>query len=143
LAKVDPVSLDQEIGQWTLTQTAATGKAIAVDGKALRGTQEGGRHHCTLLSAVLHDGGVTIAQRRVDANANEIKALRPLLEGLDIAGSVVTMDALHTQRETARFLVEDRKADYVMTVKRNQSSLYEAIEVADLKSFSPSVPNDR
>jgi predicted transposase YbfD/YdcC len=61
---------------------------------------------------------------RVPDKTNEIPCLRDLLEELDITGTVVTADALHTQTETARFLVEDKKAHYVLTVKANQPTLY-------------------
>ena len=48
---------------------------------------------------------------RVSDKTNEIPCAKPLLSELDLEGAVVTADALHTQKETARHLVEDRKAD--------------------------------
>ena len=65
---------------------------------------------------------------RVSDKTNEIPCVKPLLAELDIAGAVVTADAMHTQKETARHLVEDRKADYVLTVKDNQPTMREDIE---------------
>ena len=50
-------------------------------------------------------------------------AFQPLLAGLDLAGVVVTADALHTQRDHAAFLV-DRGADYLLVVKANQPTLH-------------------
>jgi hypothetical protein len=47
----------------------------------------------------------------------------PLLEGMDIAGKTITADALLTQRELARYLVEDRSAHYLFTAKDNQPTL--------------------
>jgi predicted transposase YbfD/YdcC len=64
-----------------------------------------------------------------------------LLEGLDIAGKVVTADAMHTQTDLAHFIVEDKKADYVFTVKGNQPSLLQAIEDLPEDLFSPSIRN--
>ena len=84
-----------------------------------------------LLSAFLHGQGVTVAQREIPAKTNEIPEIKPLLEPLDLSARVVTADALHTQRETARFLVEDKQAHYLLTVKENQPTLY-----ADLKALS-------
>ncbi|MDO0925028.1 ISAs1 family transposase [Streptomyces sp. TG1A-8] len=55
--------------------------------------------------------------------SNEIPAARELLEILDLGGAVVTMDALHTQHDTATLVIGAR-ADYVLTVKTNQKSLY-------------------
>ena len=68
-----------------------------------------------------------IAQQQVDAKSNEITAFAPLLRDVDLAGAVILADALHTQRETARFIVEDKHADYLFTVKENQPSLFDAI----------------
>jgi len=59
---------------------------------------------------------------------NEIKTVIPLLDAIDIAGKDVTVDALLTQREFARYLVEKRKAHYFFTIKGNQPSLLEALE---------------
>jgi hypothetical protein len=60
-----------------------------------------------------------LAQREVDATTNEISQFQPLLVGLDLAGAIVTADAMHTQRDHASFLV-DRGADYLLVVKANQ-----------------------
>ena len=68
-----------------------------------------------LLSAVSHDTVVVLAQPEIAAKANEIPELAPLLADLDLTGVVVTADTLHTQRETARHLVADRGADYVLS----------------------------
>lgn len=54
---------------------------------------------------------------------NEIKTAAPLLDAIKIQGKTITADALLTQREFARYLVEDRKADYHFTVKGNQPTL--------------------
>jgi predicted transposase YbfD/YdcC len=56
---------------------------------------------------------------------------------------VVTLDALHTQKDTARYIVEEKKADYLFTVKDNQSTLKQDIEDLGLVSFPPSAPNNR
>ncbi len=50
---------------------------------------------------------------------------------------MVTADAMHTQDETARFIVEDKKADYLFTVKNNQPSLRKDIANLHLEAFSP------
>jgi predicted transposase YbfD/YdcC len=78
-----------------------------------------------------------IAQQAVAAKSNEITAIRPLLANIDIAGCVVTADAMHTQKNTARFIVEEKQADYLFTVKDNQSTLKQDIESLSLDSFSP------
>ena len=84
-----------------------------------------------------------IAQGAVDHKTNEIPALRTLLDPLDIKDRAVTLDALHTQKDTARYIVEEKKADYLFTVKDNQSTLKQDIEDLGLVSFPPSAPNNR
>jgi adenosine kinase len=63
--------------------------------------------------------------------------IKPLIEPLDLTGQVVTADALHTQRETARFLVEDKHAHYLLTVKQNQPTLYADLSTLDEAHFPP------
>ena len=63
----------------------------------------------------------------VDQKTNEIPVARQMLEPLNIQGSIVIGDALHTQAETARMIVMDKGADYLLTVKDNQRSLNQTI----------------
>jgi predicted transposase YbfD/YdcC len=86
---------------------------------------------------------MVLAQRQVEAKTNEITTLPPLLVPLNLEGRVVTLDALHTQKETARYLVEEKGADYIFTVKKNQRTLKQDIEDLHLVDFSPSAPNHR
>ena len=62
---------------------------------------------------------------------------QPLLTPLNLEGRVITADALHAQVGHARFLVEEKKADYVFTVKENQPTLPRDIQELDASSFSP------
>ncbi|MGH3084707.1 MAG: ISAs1 family transposase [Gaiellaceae bacterium] len=97
--------------------------AVAIDGKTLRGARLADKRQVHLLSALDIEHAVTIAQARVDEKTNEITVARPMLEPLDLAGVVVTADALHAQRELAKFLVEDKHAHYVLGLKGNQPSI--------------------
>jgi predicted transposase YbfD/YdcC len=104
---------------------------VAVDGKALRGAKrtDGTQHQ--LLAALRHDTGMVISQRNVENDkTNEIRAFAPLLAPIDLAGKVVTADAMHTQRKAASFVVEDKNAHYVFGVKLNQPKLYNAAVAA-------------
>ena len=78
-----------------------------------------------------------VAQAAVPPTTNEIPTLPALLAPLPLAGTVVTADALHTQTATARFLVEDKQADYVFTVKENQATLRDDIATLRLDAFPP------
>jgi predicted transposase YbfD/YdcC len=128
LQAVDGNLLDTAIGAW-LSSLAGAVTAIAVDGKTLRGTcdqtGQGGVH---LLAAMTHDSGVVVSQRKVDGKTNEITCFQPLLDTVDLAGAVVTADAIHTQRSHASYLVEERGADYVLIVKANQPNLFAQLD---------------
>lgn len=141
LQAVDADLVDRELGAWLEQQTG--GKAVAVDGKSLRGAVDESGRPVHLLSALVHKEGVVIGQRAVDSKHNEITEFRPLVAPLELAGKVVTADAMHTQREHARFLVEKKHAHYVFTAKDNQPHLLADIQALDEESFSPSGCDDR
>jgi hypothetical protein len=138
LQAVDVEQVDQRVGEWLTEREGLQGEAIAMDGKTLRGSGDGQDKPCHLLSAVLHGHGIVVAQRRVDEKTNEIKVVQPLLEDLNIEGAVVTADALHTQRHEAQYLVRDKKADYMFTVKGNQPTLEAQITEVEWDAFPPS-----
>jgi len=81
----------------------------------------------------VHKEGIIIKQNEIREGTNEIKAFKPLLKDIEINGAVVTADAIHCQRENAKFLVEEKGADYVFTVKENQKTLLEDIKDLDFK----------
>lgn len=95
-------------------------RVIAVDGKALKGSARltAARRH--LLSAVTHGTVVTLAQVEVGAKTNETAHFPPLLAPLDLAGAVVTFDALHSVKANVSWLVETKKAHYIAVIKTNQ-----------------------
>jgi DDE_Tnp_1-associated/Transposase DDE domain len=97
-------------------------EAVAIDGKTLRGSRRQQAPGVHLLSALSQRLGLTLHQVSVDDKTNEIGAAAALLAGLVLEGRVFTMDALLTQREIAKTLVE-AGAHYVMLVKENQPQL--------------------
>ena len=121
---IDAEEFDKRIGKWVMRQRMVQGKAVAIDGKTLRGSRDGEESAAVhLLSAVVHKEGIVVGQQKVDSKTNEITRVKPLLEELDIEGGVVTADALLTQREIAEYVVNEKHADYVFTVKANQRRL--------------------
>lgn len=101
--------------------------AFAVDGKCLRGAKRPDGSQLYVISAVRHHDALTAAARPIPAKSNEIPAFAPLLDDIDDADmteAVVTKDALHAQRDHAEYLVEQRHAHYLVTVKRNQPGLH-------------------
>jgi predicted transposase YbfD/YdcC len=104
-----------------------------VDGKALRGTA--GLH---LFSAFGVERECVVAQIAIPEKTNEIPMLSELLREVPLEDKLVTADALHTQSDTARHLVQERGADYLLTVKNNQPTLRAACErLLPEPSFSP------
>lgn len=143
LGAVDTTALDRVVGNWLFTQVKAgnlseSSLALALDGKSVRGAlREDGR--CVhLFSAMVHGTGIVIGQEEVDEKSNEITAFAPLLASIgDISGWLITADAMHTQREHARLVVQDLHADYLFQVKDNQPNLLAALTAMPPESFSP------
>lgn len=135
LQSIDSEEFDYVIGSWLESQCDT--EAIAVDGKALRGTRTESSRAQILLSAFSSDVGTVLAQRSVGAETNEITEFQKLLDPVPLKGKVVTADAMHTQVEHAEYLVNERGADYVLTVKGNQETLRKAIEDLEDEDFSP------
>jgi len=135
--RIDATAVDAAISSWVCRM--CSGEVISIDGKTVRGAYRPDGTQVHLLSAFLSQEGITIAQQEVSSKTNEITAAKPLLAPLELEGKVVTADALHTHGELARFLVEDKHADYYFTVKNNQPSMKEAIAFLGLnEAFPPS-----
>ena len=128
LARIDGDALDDAVGAWLARHAADPVKedealvGLAVDGKAVRGSRTNSRTAVHLLAAALHGSQTVIAQRQVAAKSNEIPALAPLLARFDLHGVVVTADAMHTQRKTAKKITA-AGGHYLLVVKRNQKKL--------------------
>lgn len=84
-------------------------RVVAVDGKRVRGSGSPSIEARHLLATIDHTHGVVLSQREVDGKSNEIPEFQPLLDTLELAGAVVTADALHTQRAHADYLVVQRR----------------------------------
>jgi hypothetical protein len=143
LQRLDADSLDAQLGPWLWQHCDSHGPAVSVDGKTLRRAHDAGTKPPHLLSAILHQEGIVVAQREVGEKTNEIPELPRLLEALPLEGAIVTADAMHTQESTARYLVEEKKADYLFTVKDNQPTLKQDIADLHLESFPPSAHHPR
>ena len=106
---------------------------IAVDGKTTRGAKTTTATAPHLLAAVTHTG-VVLAQRQTAQKSNEITAFVPLLSPLDLAGQVITSDAMQTQRGHARFLRTDKNAHFIFPVLDNQPTLFDRLNALDWKN---------
>jgi hypothetical protein len=138
LTHLDAQGLDQRLSQW-FSQLDPQLRALAVEGKTLRGTAGPDGQPLHLLAALSHQTRATLAQTPVPDKTNEITALPDLLASLPLDDVVVSADALHTQRDTARYLVCDKGADYLLVVKDNQPPLHRKLQrLLPQSAFSPS-----
>ena len=135
LRLVDVTSLEHAIAALAAgaDQEAPAVPALAGDGKVVRGTGRAGEP-LTVVALVDHGTGEVVTQAAVAQESSEQACLPALLADHAIAGHVVTMDALHTDRTLAQQIVEQH-GYYLMIVKRNQPKLYAAI--ADVFAFRP------
>ena len=126
---LDPEELEQSFVAWVSALARLTaGEVVAIDGKALRGTQEAGKKAIVhMVSAWANTNCLVLGQRKVDEKSNEIKAIPKLLDALALSGTVVTIDAIGCQRTIAEKIVA-KKADYILAVKENQGHLLEEIK---------------
>jgi predicted transposase YbfD/YdcC len=126
-ARLDAETLDQILGAWMWTRTRLVGqrRVIALDGKTVRGARTPDRAAPHLVAALDHHTGTVLGQVAVAAKSNEIPAVRTLLSGFDLVETVVTVDAMHTQTDTAE-AITTAGGDYVFCVKNNQPGLYAA-----------------
>ena len=101
---------------------------IAIDGKCLRRSHDKSNNKSAIyrVSAWSHDNQFTPGQVNVDEKSNEITALPALLENLNITDSIITTDALNTQKNSAQIIV-DKGGDYLSALKGNQSTLHDDV----------------
>lgn len=115
-------------------------EVISFDGKTMRGTAslENGLKAVHMLNAWSHDRGICLGHMKVNDKSNEIPAVPQLMELLDLKGTIITADAMNTQKKTASKAIE-LGADYTLPVKENQASLLEEVELlfkgAESKKF--------
>ena len=105
-----------------------SGQTIAIDGKTVRGAglTESGTPVLHSVGAWVSDIGLTLAQIKTDEKSNEITAIPALLDLIEIAGCIVTIDAMDCQTKIAEKIVK-KKAGYVLALKGNQPNLLENI----------------
>jgi len=105
------------------------GQGVAIDGKTMRGSFDAGSGKSALhvVSAWACGLRLSLGQVAVEDKSNEITAVPKLLELLELAGAVVTMDAMHCQKETL-VAVRAKEAHYLVSVKDNQPKLHQLLQ---------------
>jgi hypothetical protein len=131
--------LQQVLWAWQKARLgAADSDVVVLDGKALRGSGP-----TQLVGAINAGSGRALGVATVAAKSNEIPAGQTLLDRLDLDGTIALLDALHTQVETARAIVQAGGGDYVLVVKGNQGDLQKQARHFLPEVFSPAIPDSR
>lgn len=100
---------------------------ICIDGKAERGTVLKNGRNPDIVSAYSFNTGIILATEVCQAKSNEIKAVPRLIDKLDIAGKIVTADAMSMQRDIID-KIRKKGGDFLIELKANQPSLRYGIE---------------
>jgi predicted transposase YbfD/YdcC len=139
-SRLDPKAFEACFRSWiaALIEAAAEG-VVAIDGKSLRGSFDAasGKSPLHMVSAFSASSGLCLGQVATDKKSNEITAIPALLQTLGLKGCIVTIDAMGCQKEIARQIVMEAKADYVLALKGNQGTLHQ-----DVRDYfeAPSAP---
>lgn len=124
-----PDALQAVLIPWLEERRGRPGLFIHIDGKTMRGTRCDSKNLRALhvVSAWASEAGITLGQVAVDDKSNEITAIPELLKLLDLRGKIVTIDAMGCQQDIVEDIVE-KGGDYVIPVKGNQPTLFEAVK---------------
>ncbi|MBD9359444.1 ISAs1 family transposase [Methylomonas fluvii] len=138
-AAIDPTQFSECFSRWVADLAALTeGEIIAIDGKCLRRSIDSSSKKAAihLVSAWAQQNRLVLGQVKVDDKSNEITAIPKLLERLDIAGAVITIDAMGCQKKIAEQIVR-QGGNYVLSLKGNQGSLLDDVETFFTSALAP------
>jgi hypothetical protein len=128
--RIDVAAFEDLVGRWVRARLGpGEGGHLALDGKSLRGSRDGGTPAAHLVAAYAPGAEAVVAQLRVDAKTNEHKAALELLGVLPLRGATLTGDAMFTHRDVCAAVVEGG-GDYVLPAKENQPTLLADIRAA-------------
>lgn len=138
LSNLKSNELERSLLQWqdhVLGKREPDGDQVSIDGKELLNSQG-----MKIVSAYSVVDGRWLGSQPVQEGSNEIPAAQELLRRLDIEGSLVTADAIHTQSLTAQIIVQEKGAEFVLPVKGNQKGVQENVQQLHKglsRAFSP------
>ncbi len=132
-------ALTEPTSQDSLTAMPNPQKGIAIDGKALRRSHDRKNKlgALFLVSAWSVEKSVSLGQLATDAKSNEITAIPELIDNIDVAGAIVTIDAAGCQKKIAAQII-DGGGDFILSLKGNQGNLHKAVK----KRFLELMAND-
>lgn len=127
---LDNIELKTLFVEWiSAAVSLSKGSLVNIDGKNLRGSSEPikGRKALNIVSAWASGQSVVLGQVKCEEKSNEITAIPELLKILNIAGCIVTIDAIGCQKNIVAEIA-DKQADYVISLKGNQGILHKEIK---------------
>lgn len=132
LAVLDAEQFQRCFAAWVASFCGVPEGVIAIDGKTVRRSHDraAAKAAIHMVSAFAARQRLVLGQVKVAEKSNEIVAIPRLLDMLAIEGAIVTIDAMGCQRAIAQKII-DKKADYVLALKGNQSALHD-----DVKTFA-------
>jgi predicted transposase YbfD/YdcC len=135
--RIDPDLFAACFTSWVAACWPDKPELVAIDGKTSRRSHDrkSGQKALHLVSAFATTSRLVLGQEAVDEKSNEITAIPALLERLELAGALVSIDAMGCNPTIAQS-IRDAKADYLLAVKDNQPTLH-----ADIKSYFDTAPS--
>lgn len=130
-SKIDPKQLQIAFNEFMKELAKLIyGEIVAIDGKTLRGSGSNNSNQkpIHMVSAWANHNKIVLGQIKTDEKSNEITAIPKLLELLEIKDTIVTIDAMGTQKKIAEAII-DKEADYVLALKRNQETLHHDVQL--------------
>lgn len=130
-AAIDPEMFRSCFMKWVEEiRQKISGEIVAIDGKTICGSKNipNNKKAVHIVSAWAAQNGLVLGEVAVNDKSNEITAIPALLKMLELSGCIVTIDAMGTQKEIAKEIIES-KADYILVVKENQPGLYDELSL--------------
>lgn len=129
-ARLNPEQFQSCFLNWVKSLVSLSdGEVVAIDGKTLRQSYDSadGKAAIHMVSAWATTNRLVLGQRKVDAKSNEITAIPQLIKALELAGCIVSIDAMGCQKQIAQQIIEG-KADYILALKQNQGNLFADVQ---------------
>ncbi len=135
-SNLPPNALDRALRDWAAHCARDGCRPVAFDRKDVRcASKQIATERNMMVAAVEHGSGLVLGQTQIPDKTNEIPAVRNLAKEIAQRGRATALEAMRAQQETARSLVEDCRADYLVTaIKGNQETILEDLKDIDWTS---------
>ena len=130
-SKINPKQFQKSFNEFMKNLAdLVNGEIVSIDGKTLRGSScnSSNQKAIHMVSAWANQNQVVLGQIKTDDKSNEITAIPKLIELLELKDTIVTIDAMGTQKKIAEVIIE-KEADYVLALKENQKTLHDNVKL--------------